>query len=279
MTTDTTGQTPSQIIPEQLTYQSRFRFNCHKGVSCFTDCCRGIDIMLTPYDIMTMRKRLDLTSEEFLSYFTDLRILEKADIPIVTMKLLDDERKSCPFVQDGEGCAIYEDRPSTCRYYPLGMGSLSYASELEEQDEFFFMVKEAHCKGFEEDKDWTVAEWREDQGVNIRDEVNAGWTNLIVRKKSVPTSIQLTEQSKQMFFLACYNIDKFRDFVLKSTFLQRYTVDAETAEAVKTDDVRLLKLGFEWMKSILFDEGSVKPKPEAMLKTKDADVKPPGTEI
>ena len=32
-----------------------FEFRCHPGVACFTDCCRGIDIMLTPYDILTRR--------------------------------------------------------------------------------------------------------------------------------------------------------------------------------------------------------------------------------
>ena len=118
-------QRKSEIPPEQLGHGSRFKFACHKGVKCFTDCCRGIDIMLTPYDILTMRKKLDLTSEEFLAVFTTPQMLEKAELPVVTLKLLDDERKSCPFVDDKDGCAIYEDRPTTCRYYPIGVGSLS----------------------------------------------------------------------------------------------------------------------------------------------------------
>ncbi|MFH2093470.1 MAG: YkgJ family cysteine cluster protein, partial [Pseudomonadota bacterium] len=132
----------SQIPPEQLSLKSRFKFDCHKGVKCFTDCCRGIDIMLTPYDILTMRKKLELSSEEFLAVFTTPQILEKADLPIVTLKLLDDDRKSCPFVEDKDGCVIYEHRPTTCRYYPLGVGSLSYSGEKGEKDEFFFTVKE-----------------------------------------------------------------------------------------------------------------------------------------
>jgi Fe-S-cluster containining protein len=262
----------SEIIPVQLGYDDRFQFSCHKGVSCFTRCCRGIDIMLTPYDIVTMRKRLDLTSEEFLAAFTDVKLLEKGDLPIVTLKLLDDERRSCPFVDDVEGCAIYEDRPSTCRYYPLGMGSLSYAKELgDKDDEFFFMINEEHCMGHRENKVWTVREWREDQGVTTRDQANAGWTNLIVRKKSVPMSIRLTEQSKQMFFLACYNIDKFRSFLFESTFLSRYDVDEDRVKRMKDDDIELLTFGFEWMKSILFDEGDIRPKKEARLAPENRD--------
>ena len=107
--------------------------------------------MLTPYDILRMKKRLNLSSEEFLAIYTELRILEKTDLPIVTLKLLDDEQKSCPFVRDEEGCIIYADRPTTCRYYPLGIASLSY-TEQREGDEFFFFIKEPHCKGFDEKK-------------------------------------------------------------------------------------------------------------------------------
>jgi hypothetical protein len=59
--------------------------------------------MLTPYDILTMRKKLDLDSEKFLSIFTTPQLLEKADMPVVTLKLLDDERRSCPFVQTRRG--------------------------------------------------------------------------------------------------------------------------------------------------------------------------------
>ena len=245
----------SEIPPEQLSLRSKFRFECHKGVKCFTDCCRGIDIMLTPYDILTLRKKFDLTSEEFLAAFTDPQILEKADLPVVTLKLLDDERKSCPFVQDKEGCGIYEDRPTTCRYYPLGIGSLSYSGEKHEKDEFFFTVKEAHCKGFDEPREWAVAEWRADQGVDLRDEVNEGWMNLIVRKKSLPVSMKLTEESKKMFFLACYNIDKFREFVFNSTFLERYDLSEEKIEEIKKDDIKLLQFGFEWLKHSFFQTG------------------------
>lgn len=249
--TDTPEKT-SGIPPEQMGLKSKFKFKCHKDVKCFTDCCRGIDIMLTPYDILTMRAKLDLSSEEFLAVFTTPRILESADLPVVTLKLLDDDRKSCPFVDDKDGCVVYEDRPTTCRYYPLGVGSLSYSGEQGEKDEFFFTVKEAHCFGFEEEKEWTVAEWRQDQGVDLRDTVNDGWMDLIVRKKSLPPSMKLSEESKQMFFLVCYNIDKFREFVFKSTFLQRYDLPAEQVEEIKKDDVKLLQFGFEWLKNTFF---------------------------
>jgi Fe-S-cluster containining protein len=180
-------------------------------------------------------------------------MLEKTDLPMVTLKLLDDDRESCPFVKDGEGCIIYEDRPTSCRYYPLGTATLQH-KEGADDDGFFFFINEPHCKGFEEDGDWTVAEWREDQGVDLRDEINREWTDLVVRKRSFPPNIKLTEKAKKMFFLVSYDIDKFKEFVFESSFLKRIDVDDTTVEKIKNDEIALLKFGLEWLKGILFKE-------------------------
>ena len=254
-----------KIDPVQLGLNSKFIFKCHPGVSCFTKCCRGIDIMLTPYDILRMKKRLDLSSEEFLAIYTELKFLSKTDLPIVTLKLLDDDLNSCPFVKDGEGCIIYEDRPTTCRYYPLGIASLSY-TEHSEGDEFFFFVKEPHCKGFDENKEWTVKEWRSDQSIDIHDEINAGWTELIVRKKSFPGNITINDKAKQMFFLASYNIDKFKKFVFESSFLERYDIKQNILDKIKNDDIEMLKFGFRWIKSVIFQSEDIEENREFKLK-------------
>jgi Fe-S-cluster containining protein len=247
-TMNTTG-----IDPVRLGLTSKFQFECHKKVSCFTKCCRGINIILTPYDIMQLKNRLNLTSHEFLAIYTEPHILEKTDLPMVTLKLLDDDQKSCPFVRDEEGCIIYADRPTTCRYYPLGVATLQHKEGADDEG-FFFFVNEPHCVGFEEKKQWTVAEWRGDQGVDTRDEINADWTDLVVRKRSFPPNIKLTEKAKQLFFMVSYDIDKFRQFVLESSFLERVDVDPETLEKIKADEIELLKFGVTWLKSVLFKQ-------------------------
>ena len=117
------------------------------------------------------------------------------------------------------------------------------------------MVREAHCLGFEEDTSWTVLEWRQDQGVDVNDRINAQWADLIVRKRSFPPNMHWTEQTKQMFFLASYNIDKFRTFVFESSFLKRYVVDAATQERIRNDEVALLEFGMKWLRFLLFKEG------------------------
>ena len=241
------------ISPVRLGYNSRFNFKCHPGVSCFTVCCRGINIILTPYDIIQLKNRLDLSSHDFLAIYTEPHLLEKTDLPMVTLKLLDDDRKSCPFVKDKQGCIIYEDRPTSCRYYPLGVATLQH-KEGADNEGFFFFVNEPHCKGFEEKTEWTVAEWREDQGVELRDEINREWTDLVVRKRSFPASIKLTDKAKQLFFMVSYDIDKFREFVFESAFLKRVDVDEATVEKIKTDEIELLKFGLEWLKGALFKQ-------------------------
>lgn len=243
----------ANIPPVQLTDSSKFNFACHKGLSCFTSCCRGINITLTPYDIIRLKNRMQIPSDEFLAVYTKPQLLEKTDLPVVTLRMLDDEAASCPFVRE-DGCLVYADRPTTCRYYPLGVGSMSYKEQQEKG--FYFFINEPHCKGFEEETEWSVAEWRKDQGVDVYDEINAEWTDLIVRKRSIPSNIRLTEKTKNMFFTASYDIDRFRRFVFESTFLELYNIDKETEAKIREDEIELLKFGFRWLKWLLFKEGN-----------------------
>lgn len=236
------------IDPVRLGRTSRFKFKCHPGISCFTQCCRGISITLTPYDVILLKKRLDLNSRAFLSLYTDVQLLEKTDLPVAILKKVEDE--ACPFVRP-DGCLIYADRPTACRYYPLGTATLQHKEGADDEG-FFFFVHEPHCKGFEEDCEWTVDEWRKDQGVDIRDQVNSAWTDLIVRKRSFPPSIKLTEDAKRMFFMVSYDLDSFREFVFQSTFLKRFPADEQTLDRIKADDLELLKFGLQWLKDILF---------------------------
>jgi len=253
----------TQLEPIRLGPESRFTFQCHKDISCFTQCCKGISIILTPYDIIRLKQRLQLTSDEFLALYTSPQILEKTALPVVTLKLSSEEGNPCPFVTE-DGCFVYDDRPATCRYYPLGVASLIKSDEADQG--FYFFVNEPHCRGFEEEKEWQVEEWRQDQGVEQYDEVNERWIDLIVRKRSFPPTMRLTEQTKKMFFLASYNIDKFREFVFESSFLQRYDVDDGRLAEIRSDDVALHRFGMDWMLWLLYKRGEFRLK-----ETTDAD--------
>ncbi len=256
-----TDKNPSHILPEKLTLDSRLQFECHPGVSCFTACCHNIKIILTPYDILILRKRLGIPAHEFLSLYTQPTYLEKTDMPGVQIKLTDD-KKACPFVTP-DGCTVYSDRPSACRYYPVGMADFHEGGSNDAAEEkFFFIVKEPHCKGFEEPKVWTIGEWRADQGVDVRDEMNKEWLRLVMRRKSFGYQASLSEAAKRMFFMASTDLDSFRRFVFESSFLDTYVVDEATLEKIREDDVELMLFSFKYLANTLFGAEGMEIKPE-----------------
>ena len=247
------------IEPRKYTPDSRFRFSCHKGMDCYTHCCSDLNIILTPFDIIRMKNRLQLTCDQFLAIYTKPEMLARTKLPVVTLKMLDDDNKSCPFITP-EGCIIYEDRPLSCRYYPLGMAAFREQEIQPTGEDFYFMVREAHCLGFETDNEWSVSEWRTDQGVDPYDEINEGWMEFMLRKKSFGFQAELSEEGRAMFFMVSSNVDKLRRFIFESSFLEKYEVEEELLEQIRTDDVALLKFGLDWLQSALFGADKVKLK-------------------
>jgi len=88
----------SVIVPEYLTGQSKMHFRCYPGIGCFTKCCSGIKILLSPYDIYRLKKRLGMDYNEFLSAHTQVSVIDRTQLPITVLKMKDDETRSCPFV-------------------------------------------------------------------------------------------------------------------------------------------------------------------------------------
>lgn len=261
---------PTNILPQKYTLDSKIKFRCHPGVSCFTACCGNIDIILTPFDILRLRKYLNLPASEFLLRFTTPIYIEKTDMPGVKIHL--DENGRCPFVTD-EGCTIYPERPSACRYYPVGMANFHEGGEEGvESERFFFLVKEAHCKGHEEDKEWTIREWRADQGVDLCDEMNKEWLELVMRRKSFGFQATLSEQAKKIFFMVSTDLDKFKEFIFNSSFLDTYKIEQATLDAIKEDDIALLKFSFKYLASSLFGTNDLKIR-EEKIKAKSAEMK------
>ena len=268
---NTTDKNPSNILPEKLTLDSPLQFECHPGVSCFTACCHNIKIILTPYDILVLRRRLDMPAHEFITLYTEPTYLEKTDMPGVQIKLTG-ENNGCPFVTP-EGCTVYTDRPSACRYYPVGMADFHEGGTDDAAEEkFFFLVKEPHCKGHEEPKRWTIRDWRADQGVDVRDEMNKEWLRLIMRRKSFGLQATLSDAAKRMFFMASTDLDTFRKFVFESSFLDTYEVDADTVAKIREDDVELMLFSFRYLANTLFGAAGMAIKPEK-IKSKISEIK------
>lgn len=243
--------------PTKLTLNTKFNFRCYKGLECFTKCCSKIDILLTPYDILRMKKRLGISSEEFLQKYTKDIIDEKSFHPYVILKMNDDEKGRCPFVTI-DGCSIYTDRPLNCRYYPIGQ-AIHKKTEGKKviDEEFYFFVREAHCLGFQSDREWSVKEWKVDQGAELYDEMNRGWKTILLRG-SIPGQVKLNDKKQAIFYMASYDLDRFKRYILESRFLDIFEIDQDEIEKIKTDEVALMKLGFRYVKYLLLLEETMK---------------------
>ncbi|MFZ5453821.1 MAG: YkgJ family cysteine cluster protein [Thermodesulfobacteriota bacterium] len=239
------------VEPTQLTKDSRFKFRCYPGISCFTECCGKTTIILTPYDILRLKNRLRISSREFLNKYTRMEFHDKSGLPLVIMDMPRYGGR-CPFVKPVSGCEVYTDRPATCRYYPIGQGTLITDNGVEE---FFFFVREPHCRGYEEDAEWSVASWRVDQGVDKYDEMNLTWKTLMLRRAEDGGPVT-DEKGNKLFYMVMYDLDQFRDFIFKSRFLQIFDVDDDVKEKIWDDDEELLKFAYEYIRMVLKIEAS-----------------------
>lgn len=239
-----------------------FRFGCHPGVSCFNRCCGDVNIFLSPYDVLRLKRRLGLTSGEFLDQYAMLPVQKDMRTPVVVLRMNDNEGKTCPFLTD-QGCGIYTDRPWPCRMYPLGLASQKDTPDGWRGDRFYFLLRQDMCKGFDEPREWTVRQWLDDQGIDEYDDWGEAFKELTLHEYFEDGGF-LSPEKMQMLFTACYDLDKFREFVFGSTLLRRFEVDEDFVEQMRYDDEALLRFAFLWLRFSLFGEPTVKPKAEVV---------------
>jgi Fe-S-cluster containining protein len=117
-----------------------------------------------------LTKKVLFSSKNFLDTYTLSDFDEEICLPMILLKMKDDDYRRCPFVSS-EGCLIYHDRLGACRIYPLGRAAKTGFSQ-DEIKEHYFMVKEPHCLGFKEERIWSVREWLKDKEVDSYNENN-----------------------------------------------------------------------------------------------------------
>jgi len=252
----------SPVIPNQLPGDAVIQFRCHKDIDCFNACCKNIDIMLTPYDILRLKQRLGITSTEFLRQYTEPFEFGKNSVAGVKYKPREGTTE-CQFVTD-EGCSVYEDRPTACRYYPVGLLSTRRQDENFDRASYA-LVKEDHCHGHFEDRKLTIDEYRKEQGLEEYDEHGRAWRQLILKVKSAGPAIgNMSKTSLRFFFMACYDLDRFREFVRSTGFSTTYDLDEATRNELLTDDMALLRFGDRMIRQVMYGEETIALKGDAL---------------
>jgi len=263
-TQDLREQLEEKILADypRLGLDDTFNFACQPGICCFNKCCGDVNIFLSPYDVLRMKKRLEMDSSEFLDKYAIMPVHKDMKTPVVMLRMNDDEAKTCPFLTEG-GCGIYSDRPWPCRMYPLGLAAQKDTPDGWRGERFYFLLQEEVCKGFEESRQWTVRQWLEDQGIDEYDLWGEQFKELTLHR-FFETGGVLSPERLHMFFTACYDPDTFRKFVFDSTLLERFEVDEDFVEGMRYDDEALLRFAFLWLRFSLFGEQTVRPRAEAI---------------
>src|SRR3569832_2373866 len=271
----------SPVKPIMLAEDAKLQFRCHRDVKCWNACCSNIDIPLTPYDVLRLKKRLNMSSGEFLKLFSVLFVLVLVGMPGIKLYSVPFERDkdgmpgiklnpgeggtACQFMTP-EGCGVYEDRPTACRYYPVALLTMRRSDEYVDRSAYA-MVKEPHCLGHFEDKTQTIEEYRREQGVDEYDRKAHAWRQLVVKRKSAgPASGKPTPVSNQLFFMASYDVDRFRAFVMSPSFNDTYDIPVDVMALLLADDEALLDFGLNFLRHTLFGENYVEERPDAYEK-------------
>ncbi len=232
------------------------KFECHPEVSCFTRCCKDADMYLYPYDIIRMKNNLGMSSDTFLEKYTFQAFRDNPFFPSLMLKMADNAEKTCQFLTD-KGCSIYEDRPFSCRAYPLER-AVARGGKNDDRKVLYFIAVHTHCLGHKESKTWSVKEWMENQQIELFNDMNDLWVDIDTIFRQNPWGPQGIESpALKMAFMACFNVDEFKSFVLNSSFLSRFNIPEKRIKNISDSDEELLKFGFEWVKFFLTGAGNL----------------------
>jgi Fe-S-cluster containining protein len=234
---------------EPISLDESFCFACSPEVPCFNECCRDLNQFLTPYDILRLKNHLKLSSENFLQRYTSQHIGPETGLPIITLRANNTDQLRCPFVTS-TGCEVYEDRPSSCRTYPL-IRTLTRSRESGKINEHFMVLREPHCLGFNNGKTQTVREWIIAQDVVIYNQINDKMMEIIrLKNRLLPGPPDI--KSRHFLYTALYDLDNFRTQIINDGFPESFQLEAGSLDAAVENDVALLELGMKWVKHMLF---------------------------
>jgi hypothetical protein len=247
--------TPESILNghPRMTLDDSFTFRCGRDLDCFTQCCRDVSIVLAPYDVLRLKKSLRMDSTEFLEKHTLPLFTSAQKFPLMILRM-DPETKKCPFVSEG-GCEVYTGRPWACRMYPLGVAKPKNPTPTDQP--FHFVLHEELCHGHGQGEARSVREWISEQGIEDYEMIGASFQELALHDFWTHGPA-LTPSQAEMFYMACYDLDRFRRFLFESRFLQLFEVDEARAEALRCDDEELLEFALQWLRFSIFREKTMK---------------------
>ena len=241
-------QLPQNV--RELARDETFDFVCRPDLECFTECCRDLELGLTPYDVLRLKNGLQLKSSEFLDRYVIMEMGEQETFPHLYLTMIDDGRASCPFVT-ADGCTVYGNRPGACRTYPLGRAVSQRADNS--RSEFHVLLTEPHCPGHNvaNAQSFTAAAWTDDQELALYNEFNDLLLSLL-QHEQVKQGRKLTARQADLFIMALYDLDAFREYLLQPNC--KSSAPPAKLKDMTASDTDLLRFGIGWLQNELFGE-------------------------
>ena len=230
-----------------LSSNEAFAFACSHEVACFNQCCRDLNQLLTPYDILRLKRNLGLSSGQFLERYTKAHTGPESGLPVIALKPYAESDLKCPFVTPA-GCRVYEDRPSSCRMYPLAR-VVSRSRETGKIHEQYLLIRETHCLGHQS-RSRNIQDWIKDQGLSVYNQTNDLMMEIISLKNRLQPGM-LTLSQKHLFHMALYDLDTFRSYLTKKSNRKEKIAGTDAFDS-QADDTALLRFGFKWIQKVLF---------------------------
>lgn len=237
------------VEPEYIGIDESFTFSCNNKMACFNKCCQDVNQFLYPYDIVRLKNCLGISSGEFLEKYTIIYSGDTTGLPVVSLKTDALNGHACPFVSE-KGCSVYDDRPASCRIFPLAR-AISRSRKTGEITEHFALIKDPICEGFKNGESIKVKDWMEGQGLDEYNSYNDKMIELISSKYQIMPGA-LEGEYKEKFIMACYNTDEFRKQIFENSLIKKEELAEELYEKIKTDDFALLEFAMEWIQKQLF---------------------------
>ena len=240
-------ETQDALSGQALSAAAPFPFRCHPGLSCFTSCCRDKRLSLLPYDVLRLTRGLGCSSGDFLAKHAELEIEPASGWPTLRIRL--DPSGRCPFVTE-EGCAVYRDRPTCCRIYPLAR-AVSLGADGLPSEKFVVDASRERCGGFGVSAEGTVEAWTHGQGLDEYRAANNRIATLFLHPAR-PRPLELSPAGVHSVVMALYNLDVFRELVARPSFSSEHGFSAASVEHALASDEALLALGQQWLAARLF---------------------------
>lgn len=198
-----------QSIFKKIKINEQFSFHC---TQC-GECCRQMDIILSPRDMFQIAKELQMTPHGILIKYAESYIGNASRIPIVRLRSVG-LLKECSLLKDNK-CIVHRAKPDVCALYPLGRIAEKGAKCIE------YIINTSYCA--DRSKTYTVREWLRMFGIDQQDQFFIDWRMTVLDLMQILSKIERCLDGASMQLLwSCINMLLYLDYDMEKSFYPQY---------------------------------------------------------